>query len=214
MDGVVFGDSAKDGIMRGHHFYHSVLGFSLRFPQGWRISNFPDRLVISSPNGEALMQMTLEDINKRITPREFMITRLGLKNLTQDKQLTINGLEAHTGFAPIKTSFGGRDSRFTVIYYNNQAYILAGMCKDQATLPNYDRIFLESAQSFHAMTENEYKLAEPLRLKTIHAEKETSFESLAQQSPLEHYPEEQLRLINGMYPKGQPKEGRLLKVIK
>ena len=159
------------------------------------------------------MQMSLEDINKRITPREFMITRLGLSELHEDKSLNIHGLEAHTGFAPIKTSFGTRDSRITTIYFNNQAFILAGICKVPETISKYDRIFLETAQSFHAMTEDEHKLAEPLRLKTIHADKETSFESLAQQSPLEHYPEEQLRLINDMYPKGRPKEGELLKVV-
>jgi len=49
-------------------------------------------------------------------------------------------------------------------------------------------------------------------IKTV-AGNDTNFESLAQESPLEHYPIEQLRLLNGLYPKGQPTAGMLLKIV-
>ncbi|MEE9552597.1 MAG: hypothetical protein V3V89_06075, partial [Gammaproteobacteria bacterium] len=91
--------------------------------------------------------------------------------------------------------------------------ILAGITQDPETMPTYDHAFLNTAQSFHAMTENEQDLARPLHLRTIQADSHTDFNSLAQQSPLEHYPIEQLRLINGLYPKGQLTEGMLLKII-
>jgi predicted Zn-dependent protease len=213
INGTVFGDSAKEGTIRGHSFYHADLGFALNFPRGWNVSNQPDRLIITAPNGAALIQLALEDINKRIPPREFMVSRLGLKNLSQDQAINIHGQEAHTGIAPINTSIGKRAGRFTVIYFNNQAYIVAGFTKNPKAMAEYDRYFLETAQSFHAMTENEYALAKPLHLKTIQASSDTNFESLAQQSPLEHYPTEQLRLLNGLYPKGQPTEGMLLKIV-
>ena len=213
MDGVVFGDSAKEGTIRGHNFYHATLGIALNFPLGWKIDNQPDRLIFTPPNGDALMQVGLEDINKRISPREFMITRLGLDNLSQDQAINIHGNDAHTGIAPVNTSLGKRAARFTVIYYNNQAYIIAGFTKNSSAMPQYDRYFLETAQSFHAMTDNEYALAKPLYLKTIQATGDTTFEMLAKQTPLEHYPVEQLRLLNGLYPQGQPTDGMLLKII-
>ena len=49
---------------------------------------------------------------------------------------------------------------------------------------------------------------------TIVANADTSFSTLANQSPLDTYPEEQLRLINAMYPNGQPVPGTKLKIIK
>jgi predicted Zn-dependent protease len=213
IDGMVFGDNTREGILRGRKFYHPDLGFTLRLPPKWNVVNKPDRLVITAPKGAALMQLTVEDINKRITPREFMVTRLDLKNLRNDQSLNIHGFDAHTGIAPINTSFGQRAGRFTVIYFNNRAYILTGITKEPKTMPTYDHFFLNTAQSFHAMTENEHTLATPLHLTIKQADSHTDFNSLAQQSPLEHYPIEQLRLINGLYPKGQPKEGMLLKVI-
>ena len=160
------------------------------------------------------MQIGAEDLNKRISPREFMLSRLNLKKLTKDQPLTIHGLDAHTGLAPINTSFGSRTARFTVIYFDNRAYIMAGVTKDPGSAPEYDQDFLSSAQSFHAMSGNERLLARPLRLTTIQAGTDTRFSELAGNSPLETFPEEQLRLINAMYPQGEPQPGMLLKVVK
>ena len=106
--------------------------------------------------------------------------------------------------APINTSFGNRIGRFTTIYFNDKAYVLAGVARNEKEAEAYDRYFLETAQSFHAMTEDERSLARPLQLKITHVDSNASFSTLAGQSPLETYPEEQLRLLNNMFPEGHP----------
>ena len=213
IDGLIFGDSPQQGITRGNNFYHEQLDISITFPEKWNITNLPDKLIITAPQGVATQQILLEDLNKRISPREFMIQRLGLKTLTNDKPLKINGLEAHTGIATINTGNGKRAARFTVIYFNNQAYILVGVTKDPKAMSHYDAAFMETARSFHQMTQNERLLAKPLRLKIVNSTNETNFKSLAQQSPLEKYQEEQLRLLNGLYPQGKASSKALLKII-
>lgn len=212
IDGVVYGDSPKEGITRGNNFYHEDLGFSFSFPNGWHVTNLPDRLLITAPGGKALLQLSAEDLNKRITPRQFMIERLGLNNLSNDSSINIHGYEAHTGTSTINTNFGQRLARLTVIYFNNKAYILAGITKDPKAIAKYDGPFLSSMKSFHALTPNERILAKALRLKTTTASK-LSFAELAKQSPLERYGEEQLRLLNGLYPSGEPKPGSLIKIV-
>jgi len=213
IDGLIFGDSPQQGITRGNNFYHESLGISITFPKKWNVTNLPDKLVINAPLGAATQQILLDDINKKISPREFMIQRLGLDNLTNDQPLTINGLEAHTGIATINTGNGKRSARFTVIYFNNQAYILVGVSKDPGGLSHYDAAFMETARSFHQLTEDERLLAQPLRLKIVESTDETTFKSLAEQSPLEQYQEEKLRLLNGLYPQGKANSKPLLKVI-
>lgn len=213
INGMVFGESTKEGILRGRNFYHADLGFSLQMPRDWNVTNRPDQLLVTAPAGAAVLQVGVEDINKRVTPREFMLTRLGLKKLSNDQPLKIHGLEAHTGLAPINTSFGSRTARFTVIYFNDRAYIIAGISKDPAAAAQYDQDFQDTAQSFHAMTDNERTLAQPLLLKTIQAGDNASFAALASSSPLETFPEEQLRLINAMFPQGEPHSGSIIKVV-
>jgi predicted Zn-dependent protease len=213
VDDLIYGDSPHDGITRGHRFFHDGLGFTISFPQGWNVANLPDRLLLTAPKGEALMQLTVEDINKRISPRQFLVQRLGINNISNERSETIHGLEAFTGISIINTTFGQRPTRFNVIYFNNQAYILAGMTKNPKAVGQFDPLFLKTAASFHSLTPNERILAMPLRLKTVQADESTNFNHLAGQSPLEHYAEQQLRLLNGKFPAGEPRAGELIKIV-
>lgn len=213
IDGLLFGDNPQQGISRGNNFYHVPLNFSLVFPKNWNLTNLPEKLVITAPQGLASQQMLLQDINKKISPREFMLERLGLKDLQNDAQLSIDGLPAHTGIATINTEAGQRPGRFTVIYHNNQAYILVGLTKDPNALSKFDTAFINTAKSFHRMTDNERALAQPLRLKIVKSTPDSDFKSLASLSPLEKYQEEQLRLLNGLYPTGDARTKSLLKII-
>jgi hypothetical protein len=44
IDGIVVGDSREKGMVRGNEFVHPVMRFSLRFPEGWEISNGSDQV--------------------------------------------------------------------------------------------------------------------------------------------------------------------------
>ena len=213
IDNLIFGDSPQDGILRGRNFFHEELGFSINFPHKWTVTNRPDRILITAPGGNALIQISAEDINKKITPRNFMIQRMGLNNLDNESSLKINGFDAHTGISVINNSQGSRPIRFTVIYFEQRAYIVAGMTKAANDLVKYDKAILDTAKSFHALTDNEKILAKPLRLKVVQANNTTRFSTLATQSPLERHAESQLRLLNAKYPDGEPQKGTLIKVI-
>jgi len=213
MDNMVFGDSPQDGILRGRNFFHEELGISINFPQKWIVTNHPDRILLTSPGGNALIQISAEDINKKITPRNFMIQRMGLNNLDNESSLKINGFDAHTGISVINSSQGSRPTRFTVVYIEHRAYIVAGMTKVANDMVKYDKAFLDTAKSFHALTDNEKILAKPLRLKVVQANNNTRFSSLATQSPLGSHAESQLRLLNAKYPDGEPQKGTLIKII-
>lgn len=209
MDKLVYGDSPHEGILRGKRFFHKELGFAMRFPDKWNVSNLPDRIVLTAPGGGAIIQIGAEDINKKLSPRNFMIQRLGLNNLDNESSLKINGLDAHTGVSIIKN----QPTRFTVIYLNQRAFIIAGTSKAANNLARYDQTIVNTAKSFHRLTKNEEILANPLRIKVVKATNKTRFSNLAKQSPLETHAESQLRLLNARYPEGEPKKGELLKVI-
>ncbi len=214
IDNLVFGDSPKDGILRGSDFFHEGLGFAMRFPEKWNVTNLPDRILLTAADGVALIQISAEELNKKLSPRDFMIQRLGLTKLENESPLTIHGLTAHTGISIVNTAQGSIAARFTVIYFQQRAYIIAGMAKPPKSLNDYDRTIIDTAKSFHALTNDEKIMAKPLRLKIIRADNRTRFVELAKQSPLESHAESQLRLLNGKYPMGEPTEGSLLKVVK
>ncbi len=212
IDGMVFGDSPHEGILRGRDFYHEGLEFSMRFPQNWNMTNLPDRILLTAPGGSALMQINAEDINKKLSPRNFMIQRMGLNNLEDESPLNINGLAGHTGISVITNKQGSNPTRFIVIYFQQRAYIIAGMAKGN-NLAKYDNVILATAKSFHALTADEKVLAKPIRINIVKADSKTRFSRLAKQSPLKSHAESNLRLLNAKYPTGEPEIGELIKVL-
>jgi len=137
IDGMIVGDSPREGFVRGQEFFHPELGFGLRFPSGWSVKNFPDRILFIAPQGKALLQMSAEDLNKRISPRQFMIDRMGLRDLSFEGNLSPAGLPGHTAVASARTNKGAREARFSVIYFNNRAYVFAGLVEDRGSTSAY-----------------------------------------------------------------------------
>ena len=72
IDGLVLGNSEDEGVVRNNRFYHKQLGITLTFPEHWKIDNLPDRLLASTKSKDAIIQITLRDLNKRQTPEQFL----------------------------------------------------------------------------------------------------------------------------------------------
>lgn len=215
IEGLAFGEDTSQGIIRGRDFYNGTLAFAMRFPAGWKIDSQPGRVLAAAPAGDAVMQLSQMPADPRLSPRDYMIQRLGLKQLGNDQKLQIHGFAAHTGTGVVNTADGQRLARLTVIYFGNNAFVLAGVTRDPQTMGNFDGRFVETAQSFRAMTPDERKAANQTeRVSLVRADAKTSFPSLASATPVTPYPEEQLRLINGRYPQGDIQPGELIKTVK
>ncbi|MBA3563888.1 MAG: M48 family metalloprotease [Gammaproteobacteria bacterium] len=213
LDDMPFGSSRSEGILKGRDFYHADLAFTLRFPEQWRVENRPDRLVAIAPGDEAVLQLTVEDLNIKGTPRDFLLNRLEVRNPREGAPLDLDGLEGFTAIAPSAPSpYGQRPVRFGVIFYDNQAYVIAGASK-QGGGTIADAAMLDTIRSFRALGPDELELAEPKRIDIVEVEPGMTISSLAADSPVPNYPEEQLRLLNGLYPDGELQAGELIKTI-
>lgn len=211
---MVFGDSEKQGIVKGNNFYHKDLGFAISLPKGWKIKNQPGAIVAHTDTNDGLLHITMQDLNKRITPREFIIERLDMTDLREGETIWVNGNKGYTAWTTTRTPFGNRDMRISVIYFKNSAWIFRGVAKENGSPRKYDNIIMKSTRSFHALKKSELPLASALRLKLIKAKSGTTFKKLASTSKLANYPEDQLRLLNSHYPSGEPKPGTLIKIVK
>ena len=213
LDGLTFGDSEKEGIVRDNRYYHKELDFAVSFPQGWRIENRPEKIIARPADNDGLVQLSVTDRNRRIPAREFMVKRLGLEDLEQGEPFSSAGLTGYTAVARSKTPWGTRPVRYVVVYRDQKAYIFAGAAKDKNTPYAYDREILDTARSFHALGQEEKTLASEAKIHVIRASAGTDYSGLAGSSPIANYPEEQLRMLNGHYPDGTPLPGQLLKIV-
>ena len=214
LDGLVFGQSTRNGVLRGNTFYHQDLDLTLTFPTGWRVDNHPDRLTARPRTNDALLQITIQDLNRRLSPREFLRERLKLKDLRNGKQVSAGSLPGYTGTLEVKTSSGRQSGRVIVIYYRNNAYIFLGAAQNEEKRRRRDSDFLAVARSVRAMTRAERPLAEAQRIFLLQVKSRTRYAELAKKSPILNYPTEQLRLLNGHYPRGEPYPGDWIKLVR
>jgi len=214
IDGLTFGESTSNGIIKDRNFYHGAMNFAMRFPQGWQIRNLPDRVMAVSPDNNAMIQLNALPADPGLTPQQFMADKLDIKSMSHGQDLTVHGLPAHTATAPINTGNGQNLARVTVIYHDRTAFILAGITRNPRSLGGYDNDFLDTARSFRPLTAAEQQLAvQNKHLRLIQAGQQTNYKDLAAGAPIDKFPEDQLRLLNGDYPRGQIRSGELLKTV-
>lgn len=207
MAGVYFGDSPDQGVIRDNALLHDKLGLAIQFPHGWRVQNRPDRVIALSPGGDALVEL-----------------QQGPKN---DKPLTTlrKGIRLDAGARYDRGSLSGYPAAFAAgaqqgkpvvvaaVVFNGTQYLIAGMARDKAVYLRERDTLRTAINSFHAITPAEKRAARPYRLQLMTAPPGTTMAELARQSPLGADAESQLRLINDLYPGGEPRPGQLLKVV-
>jgi len=208
IEGMVYGDSQESGVRRDNEFFHSELDLYFLSLNDWEIINNPQSLLFISPKGEASLQIIVDDLNFRESPKSFM-DRLS-SNHYQGKDLKVNGFDGYTALSK-KT---GNEIRLAVIFKEKKVYTFFGFLKRGAdSFEEFDKSFLEIIGSFNKLDERGKKLSKPLRIKEYIVRKGDSYQSLALESSIPSNAEEQLRLLNGDFPDNSLVEGRRIKLV-
>ena len=204
MDRVTFGYSEDQGIPRGNKFYHRSLDFTMTFPNGWRLQNQPTQLVAIRPDGNAAIIVNIDKLNEGESAAQYLKRKF--QNFSNGQR---TGSGAYTGTAVAQTPYGNKEVRLTSVPHKGQIFVVAGFAKGQRP----DGEIIETANSIRRLKSSEKKLASAKTIRLVRAKSGDTFARLAKKSDLESYAVDQLRLINGMYPNGEPQPGQLIKII-
>lgn len=207
-DRMTYGDSPKQGITRNNVFYHAEFGLAVRFPAGWRVKNQPQNVIATSPDGEMYIDLRSGGPAQG-APENILRKRVNLGSGGRVTPTTINGLAA----AVADTTLGGRPTRVTCVFLGKSAFLIGAQARTAAAFNQHRSEIESSIASFHAITDKERALAQPLRMRVINAQAGTTFAELAKRSPLGRFAEGHLRVINGLYPSGEPVAGQALKIV-
>lgn len=215
LNGMAWGSARKVGVIRKNRFYHPKLGIKISFPQGWRLEPARKGVQFVSTISDAVFLISTNRLYKGATPQNFAEEKLGYK-VRDGRAITISGMPAYLGIADRADSpFGPRPVRFAVIFDTRKrlAIILQGAGKHDLRKIANDKDFIKTIFSFDRMSREDFKIARVPRLQIVRAEEDTTMESLAAESPLTNYALDKLRVINGLYPDGQPEPGQLIKIV-
>jgi predicted Zn-dependent protease len=216
VDGLAFGSSRAQGVVRDNRFYHADMGITLAFPRGWNIQNEKDRILAYTRGFESIMQITAEARPADQGPREYLLEHLKGVTLTGGESININGMPGFTVLtrsgSPLDQGLG--PIRYIVVYRGGSAFLYAGASRSARNgRPEADGLFRSVAETTRDLRPSEYALAEPYRIAIVKATAKTRLADYAQNIPAQKYHREELELINGLYPDKPLPVGEYIKVV-
>lgn len=212
-EGIVYGKNVHGS--EKNRFNHKSLGFSLLFPDGWKVENQQSSIVGTAPDNSATLTIKVakRDGNQ---PADMALRGVyDVRSLKNDEALSQYRLEGHTGKLPMESS--DNPDRVAVLFYGSRQFVLEGKItekpEDDETTAEYDDVFLTSIRSFRPLRKTDVVNPDIKRVRYVQANNKTTFSSLARHMKIGQYAEEQLRLLNGYYPRGEPQPGEWIKII-
>lgn len=212
LEGMAFGESAEQGLTRGRNFYHTNLGFALTAADGWRIQNEPDQITLVNSAGDAGLIVKIAPADAGKTHDEI-IRKLVNPSTGRAERVQINGLAATRFMGTVVGKNGqAQGTELTLITGPQGAvFLFIHAAKDAATLQRSRPQMLETENTFRALTAADKAAARPWMVRSAVMPR-GGFAELAKTSPLTNA-EQQLRLINGVYPAGDIKAGVAVKTV-
>ncbi len=217
INGLVFGESSRNRVIRKNIFYNRNLGVKVTFPEGWAIRDFDDRVIATSPDGNAALYFSALAIDKRVVPKTVLRLNVGARNIRDSSNITIDGLPSFLATSGYSESvYGNRPVRYAFIADTKRrvGFIFAGAGRNDRHEITADPEFIKAIFSFDRMDAADFRAARLPVISLLSADEESSFASLAENSVIGSHAEDQLRLLNRTYPDGEPVPGNIIKVVR
>jgi len=210
IEGMAVGRPASEGVFVEDRFLHAGLGFSLRFPHGWSLSNQNAQVVGLAPKGDGvvLLQMDSQGADPEAAAQGYA-KREGLI-LKSGTALRIGGLPAYRANAVVPSSFGRIFAEITWVAHDERVFRLITGMKPGA-LRKYEGSFRKFAHSFRPLSPEDLASITELRLRTVRALPDESLIGLSQRSGNEWDPV-YTAVVNGLEVGAPPPPGFRVKV--
>ena len=167
LDGLPIGARPGDGVVDGERFAHPDLGFTLRFPSGWKLENSRAAVGAAAPAKDAVI--VLGSAGEGNDPSEALraLEKAAKVDLSsRAERLTIGDLPAVRVTAEARTDEGPVALELTWIAVGGRIYRLVGATSPRKT-ETYTRAFRDTAMSFRRLTAAERAGFHETRLRLV-----------------------------------------------
>lgn len=213
IDGMMFGDNPKEGVVRGRRFIHPGLRFSFEVPAGYVIRNQPDKVAATDPNGNAIV-FSMGAVRQSNDMVGYLTREWAAKTrLNGVEKLQVSGLDAATGYIDQQGQSGPLRLRAVVIRRDREMAYRFLYATKQQDLQRLSAGLRASTYSFKPLSEQEAAKIKALRLLIVPASGGDSVGALAKTLPFDRLNEDWFRVLNDMKPGDQLKVGQRLKVV-
>ncbi len=207
IDGLLFGDSPKEGYVRGTTFLHANLGIRFDVPEGFQIDNKAEAVLATGP-GDIAVRFDGVSGQTQISLTDYIasgwVTGLDKSSI---RAVKVNGMDAATA----RASAQKWDFDVTVIRSGSQIYrFLTAVPKGD---PKLEEVAGEIRESFRRMTPSEIASLKPLRVRVITAGPKDTVDTLSSRMMGTDRKADLFRLLNAMTAFSPVRPGDKFKII-
>jgi predicted Zn-dependent protease len=213
VDGIVFGDSPRQGILRGNQFLHPELRLGLTFPQGWEVQNSAQQVVAKAPNAEhyLLLQLVPNAQGSIQQIAQGSMVNAGFRPLDGERT-QINGLDAFVGtYQGTMQGLGNTGTLAAHVVLGNRVYLLAGLAPANQ-FRAAQQSFVTSIRSFRQLSAQEASNVRPSRVDIYTVRGGDTWASIAERSGGLVKPAT-LAIMNNYEPNQPPKTGDQIRIV-
>ncbi len=203
IDGMLFGDDPRQGIVKGRLFQHPDLRFEFRVPEGFRMVNSEAQIMARDNKGAGILFDTAPIKSSRdmasYVQNEW--TKVRLRDL---ETITVNGLEAATGWVRAQDKQRGQiDLRVVAIRRDARSVYRFLFLSPASESQRLSRPFRETTYSFRMLSQAEASRIKAYRLLVVPVRPGDTIQGLSRTLPYGQYNEAWFRLLNDLEG-GQP----------
>ncbi|MEF2073666.1 M48 family metalloprotease [Consotaella aegiceratis] len=208
IDGMLFGDSAAEGYVRGSRFYHPGLGITFAVPNDFVIDNTAEAVLATGPDDTAIR---FDGVSvPRSTSLTDYIESGWIGGLDRDsvREEKVGNLDAVSA----RASGGNYVFDVTVVRVGSQVYrFLTAL--PAAKADQLGGIAGQVSQSFRLLSPQEKDALKPLRIRVVKAGAQDTVETMAGKMFGVDRELEMFRLLNGLDVNDPVKAGELYKIV-
>jgi predicted Zn-dependent protease len=163
--GLEIGPRPATGIFEGDRFVHPELGFTIRFPSGWRKSNSNRAVGAVQPGGEAVVFLTADSPPGEVgqVAQQWLERQPTEFDVESSKPVKISGIDAWRVDADASSRGGRMRAQLTFIPFHDATWRVTGAAPAQVA-KRHEAVMLATARSFRAITAEDRSGIEVTRL--------------------------------------------------
>lgn len=213
IDGLVYGDSAAQGFMKGNTFYHPDLGFKFTLPDGCPVDNMPRQVIAQCRDGAIIVFDAAGDAQKR-DPLTFL-TQVWANGrpLNNTEAITVNGLRGATGSAQGTVNGKAMNLQLVAVEWEAGKFFRFMLAMPQGAPAASIDALKRTTYSLARMSAAEKSATRPPRVKIFTAGAGDTVQSVAARIPFDDHKLERLQVLNGLRPGEGFIAGRRYKTI-
>ena len=214
IDGIVFGDSPSEGVVRGNAFLHPVLRLGITFPQGWEIQNSKSQVMAKAPdrNEFMLLQLVPNASGSIEQVARGSMAGAGFQQVN-GQRAQVNGLDAYVGtYQGQLEGLGNVVTLAAHIVHEQNVYLFAGLAPPNG-YQNAQQPFSQSIRSFRELSRQEAANIRPNRVDIYTVRRGDTWQGIAESTGDGTVKPSTLAIMNNSDPNQPPRPGERIKVI-